>query len=129
MSGRILVVEDNALNRRLFTHVLELSGFEVSEAVDGPEALSAIAANRPDLVLLDLDLPRLNGLDVLRRLRRDPACADTPVLACSAIVCRRTEGEARALGAGGYLTKPVGPAVLVAHVAELVGAARGVGEG
>jgi two-component system cell cycle response regulator DivK len=116
MAPTVLVVEDNELNRMLFAHVLRLAGFAVVEAGDGAEGLSRTRESRPDLVLMDMDLPRLPGLELVRRLRADPGLAATPVLAVSAFVCRRAEAEARALGCTGYVVKPVRPGALVEAV-------------
>jgi two-component system cell cycle response regulator DivK len=116
MGPTVLVVEDNELNRKLFVHVLGLAGFAVIEAADGTGGLAGARESRPDIILLDMDLPGVPGLEVVRRLRNDPAVAPIPVLAVSALVSWRTEARARALGCIGYLTKPVRPAQLVEAV-------------
>ncbi len=114
MRRTVLVVEDNELNRRLFTHVLRLAEYEVIEAADGAEALDRARRARPDLILLDMELPRVPGLEVVRRLRADPA--PPPVLAVSAFVAESTARHARAAGCVGYLAKPVSPGALLAAV-------------
>lgn len=124
MGQTVLVVEDNELNRRLFTHVLRLAGFAVIEAVDGITALRMARQHRPALVLLDMELPRLPGLEVVRRLRDDPAMDATPVLAISAFVSELAVREALMAGCVGYLRKPVGPAAMLEEVARALALGR-----
>ncbi|MGF1445665.1 MAG: response regulator [Pikeienuella sp.] len=116
MPRRILVVEDNALNRRLFAHVLDMAGFRVVEAADGTAGLAAVEQERPDLVLLDLDLPGLSGFEILSRIRADGSFDGMPVLAVSAIVTQSTEARVLALGCAAYLPKPVRPSELLAAI-------------
>lgn len=118
MGHSVLVVEDNELNRRLFCHVLSLAGHRVLEATDGVEALRSARQQRPDLVLLDVELPRLSGLEVARCLRDDPSTSAIPVLAISAFVSDSAVREALNAGCVGYLRKPVGPADMIAAVSE-----------
>lgn len=116
MGHCVLVVEDNELNRRLFCHVLTISGHRVIEAGDGIAALRVARQHRPDLVLLDVELPRLSGLEVVRRLRQDPCLAAIPVLAISAFVSDSAVREALVAGCVGYLRKPVGPTEMLEAV-------------
>ncbi|MEM9147519.1 MAG: response regulator [Pseudomonadota bacterium] len=123
MGQRILVVEDNELNRRLFTHVLRLADYQVLEAGDGIEALRMARHNRPELVLLDMELPRLPGLEVARRLRADPEMDGIPILAISAFVSDAAARAAREAGCIGYLRKPVGPSTMLDAVSRVLEAA------
>ena len=116
MRRTVLVVEDNELNRRLFTHVLRLADYEVIEAADGAEALDRARRARPDLILLDMELPRVPGLEVVRRLRADRERPAPPILAVSAFVAESMARHARAAGCVGYLPKPVSPGALIAAV-------------
>ncbi len=129
MRRTVLVVEDNELNRRLFTHVLRLAEYEVIEAVDGAEALDRARRARPDLILLDMELPRVPGLEVVRRLRADRDHAPPPILAVSAFVAESTARHARAAGCIGYLPKPVSPAALLTAVADALEAHSATVEG
>lgn len=120
--ARILIAEDNLLNRRLFREVLQIAGFEVSEAEDGEAAIAAVRAGPPDLVLMDLQLPRCSGLDAVRRLKADPALAGIPVVAVTARAGAADADAALRAGCVGHLPKPVAPAELVATVRRLLGA-------
>ncbi len=114
MPSRVLLVEDNELNRRLFAHVFRLSEFEVELAADGAEALARAARRPPDLVTLDLELPEIPGLEVARRLRQDPRLGSVPILAVSAIVSAEAARAVEGLGRSEFLRKPVGPGALLA---------------
>ncbi len=122
---RVLVVDDSAVVRDLIAVNLELEGFEVHTAADGLEGLEQVAAWQPDVVTLDVVMPRLDGFGALERLRADPSTADLPVV----LVTGRGQGADRdrgeALGADGYLSKPFEPAELVAVVGRLARHGRG----
>jgi len=103
----ILVVEDNAVNRKLARNVLRSRGYRVLEATTGEEALKMLERQRPDLVLMDLQLPGMDGLEVTRRIKRDPAISDLPVVALTAHVQEADERRALDAGCVGYITKPI----------------------
>ncbi|MCL6521417.1 MAG: response regulator [Firmicutes bacterium] len=116
--GVVLAVDDKPYIRQLLATDLGLQGYTVLEAADGAEALELAARRRPDVVLLDLLMPGLDGYEVLRRLRADPATADLPVIILSA----RTEldGPPEVPGAQGYLVKPFDLDDLESQVARWV---------
>ena len=116
----VLVVEDNQLNFELVNVVLEADGFAVRWARDGIEAVHALASDDLDLLILDLHLPRLSGLDVLRRLRSEPATRDLPVLVLTADAMTGTREAVMSEGATDYLTKPFDLATLRAAVARIL---------
>lgn len=116
----ILVVEDNALNRRLFADVLSGAGYAVVVAGDGAAAVDRARDSRPDLILMDLELPRVSGLEAVRRLRSDPDLPRLPIVAVSAFVSEADRRSACANGCDGYLPKPVRPADLVATVRAIL---------
>lgn len=116
MSRRVLVVDDEADVRVFLTVTLELAGFDVIEAGDGVEALELARANAPDLVLLDVMLPRLDGMQALRRLRSDPRTSHLPVLLTTARTQREDVLQGLDAGADDCLTKPIDADVLVARV-------------
>jgi len=103
----VLLVEDNPVNRKLARNVLRSQGFEVWEATTGEEALKLLARQRPDLILMDLQLPGMDGLDVTRRVKAEPETADLPVVALTAHVRQADEQKARQAGCVGYITKPI----------------------
>jgi signal transduction histidine kinase/ActR/RegA family two-component response regulator len=106
-SRNILVVEDNPVNMKLARNMLRSRGYRITEAVSGEEALDLMRDELPDLVLMDIQLPGMDGLEVTRRIKQDPACADIPVVAFTAHA--RPEDCQQALDAGcvGYITKPI----------------------
>jgi CheY-like chemotaxis protein len=104
---RILIADDNAVSRELLRHILKDACDEIVEASEGRETLQKVADARPDLVLLDLEMPRLDGYAVLRRLREDPRLAATRVVAVTARAMQGDREQAVAAGFDGYITKPI----------------------
>jgi two-component system cell cycle response regulator DivK len=118
MSQRILVVEDQPDNRRILRDLLTSADFEVIEAVDGEAGLAAAAAHRPDLILMDIQLPGIDGYEATRRLKGDAALRGVPVIAVTAHALSGAENEARAAGCDTYISKPYSPRQLLAKVRE-----------
>ncbi|MEU9979970.1 response regulator [Streptomyces sp. NPDC050856] len=124
VSGRVLVVDDNKVIRQLIRVNLELEGFEVVTAADGAECLEVVHQVRPDVVTLDVVMPRLDGLRTVARLREDARTSGLPVAIISA--CTPNELESGlAAGADAFLAKPFEPAELVRLVRELARRANG----
>jgi CheY-like chemotaxis protein len=119
---KILIAEDNAVNRELLRELLELRGFEVSEACDGQQALDALAQGKPDLLILDLGMPVLDGFGVIRRIRAEPGLAKLRVLAATAYAMRGDKERALEAGFDGYLSKPIDNAALMAEIQRILGA-------
>jgi CheY-like chemotaxis protein len=117
---RILVADDKASSRELIRVVLEHSGYQVDEAADGREALEQALAHQPDLLLLDLQMPRLDGFAVLAELRRDARFAEHPIVALTAYAMQGDREKALEAGFTSYVTKPVNLADLRRHIAELL---------
>ena len=107
--GRILIVDDFEDARELYAEFLRVQGFEVSGAADGPEALDLALPALYDVIVLDLALPRMDGLAVLRELRRNPATKSTPIIILSASVGQEAREEALEAGANLFLEKPCLP--------------------
>ncbi|HKQ62055.1 MAG TPA: ATP-binding protein [Candidatus Polarisedimenticolaceae bacterium] len=127
-AGRsILVVEDNPLNRKLVRNVLQARGYRVLEAQTGEEALRQLRGGLPDLVLMDLQLPGMDGLEVTRRLKADPATRSVPIVALTAHARTGDEERAREAGCAGYITKPIRLAIFPAQVDEFLLSAERVG--
>lgn len=116
----ILLVEDNLHNRRIFAGILSHYGYRVEEAVNGVEAVDKVQAVRPDLVLMDLSLPVMDGWEATRRIKENPAVAAIPVVALTAHAMDGDEERALAAGCDGYLAKPISPKQLVAEVDRLL---------
>lgn len=104
---RIMVVEDNDLNRKLFCDVLKANGFEVEPVADGGKVLEMARAVLPDLIIMDIQLPGISGVELIEAARRDHALREIPVLAVTAFAAKGDEDRIRSAGASGYLAKPV----------------------
>jgi two-component system cell cycle response regulator DivK len=115
----VLYVEDNYHNRRLVRKILESRGYRVLEADDGVSGLAAIREHLPPLVLMDISLPDMDGLQVVRAMREDPALAAIPVIALTASAMRGDRERFLAAGCDDYLSKPVQAMELVEHVDHL----------
>ena len=124
MTGRILIVEDESALSTLLAYNLEKEGFTVRVAEDGERAIEALAEEPPDLVLLDWMLPHLSGIDICRRIRRDPATRDLPVIMLTARGEEADRIRGLDTGADDYVTKPFSPAELIARVRALLRRAR-----
>lgn len=107
MAKRILVVEDNDLNRKLFCDVLKANGCEVEPVADGELALNAARAFAPDLVIMDIQLPNISGIDLIAAFKKDASLMDVPILAVTAYAGKGDEERIRDAGAESYLSKPV----------------------
>jgi two-component system cell cycle response regulator DivK len=115
-SARILVVEDNEKNMKLFRDVLQAAGYRTLEATTGGEAVALAADHAPDLVLMDIQLPDIDGVEALGRLRANERTASVPVLALTAQAMEGDRERFLAAGFDGYLSKPVNVTDLVASV-------------
>jgi CheY-like chemotaxis protein len=107
MAKRVMVVEDNLLNMKLVRTLLQLEGYEVVEVTSGEEVLSAVAQRRPDLILMDVQLPGIDGLEVCARLKSDAQTAAIPVVALTSYAMAGDEKKAQEAGCDGYITKPI----------------------
>ncbi|GGV43344.1 response regulator [Streptomyces longisporoflavus] len=119
MSGRVLVVDDNKVIRQLIRVNLELEGFEVVTAADGAECLDVVNQVRPDVVTLDVVMPRLDGLRAAARLRSDPRTRHLPIVIVSACTQYEVEGGLE-VGVDAFLAKPFEPTELVGIVRQLM---------
>jgi len=123
MAGEsVLVVDDNPTNLKLVAYVLTSRGFDVRTAVDAETALTAIAARAPRLILMDLQLPGIDGLELTRRLKADPQTKGIVILAVTAYAMKGDEERARAAGCDGYVAKPIDTRTLPDVVARHLGA-------
>src|SRR5215470_516612 len=116
MSKCILVVEDQADNRRILRDLLVNAGYELIEAESGEEAITAVAARRPDLILMDIQLPVIDGYEATRRIRSNPDLKSVPIIAVTSYALAGDEDKALAAGCDGYVTKPYSPRQLLAKV-------------
>jgi two-component system cell cycle response regulator DivK len=103
----ILYIEDNPENRLLVRRILEAEGYSVLEATDGPSGLESAARTRPDLILLDINLPEIDGYDLARRFRNTPGLQQVPILAITANVMQGDRERTLEAGCDGYIQKPI----------------------
>ncbi len=116
----ILVADDNPVSRELITEILEANGYNILQAEDGGDALNQIRANSPDLVLLDIQMPVMDGFAVLQELRSDPRFVDLRVVALTAFAMFGDREKAMLAGFNGYITKPIQVAALRSEVTDLL---------
>ncbi|HDS16805.1 MAG TPA: response regulator [Proteobacteria bacterium] len=103
----VLVIEDNDDNRRLVLKILGHKGFNVVGAIDGKEALERLRQGKPDLILMDINLPGMDGYELTRRIRKIPGFAELPIVALTAHAMVGDEGKSLAAGCNAYITKPI----------------------
>jgi CheY-like chemotaxis protein len=117
---KVLIAEDNAVNRELLRELLETRGYNVVEACDGQEALHMIEQTQPDMLLLDIGMPVLDGFAVVRKIREDPRLAPLPVVAVTAYAMQGDREKVLNSGFDGYLSKPVNSRSLVEELDRLL---------
>ena len=117
---RILLIEDNAVNRRLAQFLLKSQGYEVWEVTSAPEAFASLKEKRPDLILMDIQLPGMDGLTATKQLKADPTTRDIPVLAVTSYAMKGDEAKAFEAGCSGYVTKPIDKTLFLQTVAKVL---------
>jgi two-component system cell cycle response regulator DivK len=121
MSGKtILYVEDNELNRKIVRDLLRRTSYRLIEAPDGEAGVTIALEQRPDLILMDVQLPKISGFEATRRLRAEPATADTPIIAITSFALSGDEQKAKDAGASSYLAKPYSPFILLGLIRKLL---------
>ena len=121
MAKRILVIEDNEDNRRIVRDLLESRDYVVVEAVTGDDGVRLAREARPDLILMDIQLPGIDGYEATRQLKADPAIAAIPIIAVTSFALNGDETKARAAGCDGYVAKPFSPRALLSVIQEYLG--------
>ena len=116
----ILLVEDNPVNRRLAEFLLRSQGYQVRAATNAQEAFDTIKAERPDLILMDVQLPGMDGLEATRKLKAEPTTRDIPVVAVTSYAMKGDREKALAAGCSGYITKPIDKDTFVREVATVL---------
>ena len=107
MPKKVLIVEDNELNMKLFRDLLEAHGYQTIESRDGVEALKVARDERPDLILMDIQLPEVSGLEVAKWIKEDESLKSIPIIAVTAFAMKGDEEKIREGGCEGYLAKPI----------------------
>lgn len=122
MSGNLILhVEDNQYNRKIIRDLLSKHNYEIMEAHNGEAALDALARGRPDLILMDIQLPKLSGLEVTRRIRADPSLAQIPIIAITSFALSGDERTAFEAGCSAYIAKPFRPRDLLEMIRRFLG--------
>jgi two-component system cell cycle response regulator DivK len=117
---RILIVEDTEDNRQILRDLLTNAGFDIVEAHDGEAAVKAASEYRPDLILMDIQLPIMNGYEAIRRIKANTKLQPIPIIAVTSYALSEDKEKARAAGCDGYIAKPFSPRQLLATVRELL---------
>ena len=118
MSKRILVVEDQEDNRKIIRDLLATTEYEITEVVNGEQALAAVAKQRPDLILMDIQLPIMDGYEATRRIKADPALRSIPIIAITSYALSGEDQKARAAGCDDYVPKPYSPRLLLGKIRQ-----------
>jgi two-component system cell cycle response regulator DivK len=118
MSKLILAVEDQEDNMQILRDMLTSAGYEIVEAVNGEQALAAVAKQRPDLILMDIQLPIMDGYEATRRIKADPALRSIPIIAVTSHALSGGEEKARAAGCDDFVPKPYSPRQLLAKIRQ-----------
>lgn len=123
MAGeRILIVDDNATNLKLVAYLMKANGYTVETALDAESAIEAIRANHPDVILMDIQLPGIDGLELTRRLKADPKTRDIVIVAVTAYAMKGDQAKALSAGCDDYITKPIDtrtlPETIAKHLAK-----------
>jgi len=118
MKGRILVIEDHEDNRRILRYLLTSAGYEVIEAITGEEGVASAEAQRPDLILMDIQLPGLDGYEATRRIKANPDLRRIPIIVVTSYALSGDDVKALAAGCDAYVTKPFNPRQLLAKIQE-----------
>ena len=121
MTKRILVVEDQEDLRGILRDLFTRSGYVVIEAADGAAGVDSAKSNRPDIILMDIQMPIVDGYEATRRIKADPALAQIPVIAVSSFAMKGDEEKARAAGCDHYVTKPYSPVALLRMIRDYLG--------
>jgi len=120
MKEKILIVEDNPLNMKLLEMVLRAKNYALLRAADGEEALDVAMREQPDLIIMDIQLPRMSGLEVTRKLRKTPACSHTPIIGVTAYAMKGDKEKVIESGCDAYLSKPIHTRELPEMIAEML---------
>ncbi len=121
MTKRILLVEDQEDNRRIARDLLSSVGYEILEATNGEEGVAMAAAHRPDLILMDIQLPVLDGYEATRRIKADPALAHIPIIVVTSYALSGDDEKAIEAGCDAYVAKPYSPRQLLAKIRQFIG--------
>lgn len=121
MGKKILIVEDNELNLKLFNDLLEAHGYETVEIKDGLDAVAVVKRHKPDLILMDIQLPEISGLDVTKKIKADKDIANIPIIAVTAFAMKDDEEKILRAGCQAYISKPISIANFLDTIRKFLG--------
>jgi two-component system cell cycle response regulator DivK len=121
MSKKILVIEDTEDNRQILRDLLGMAGYDMIEAHDGAEGVVKAAEHKPDLILMDIQMPVMDGYEATRRIKANPELTAIPIIAVTSYALSGDEAKTRAAGCDGYIAKPYSPRQMLAKVREILG--------
>lgn len=121
MTKRILIVEDNELNLKLFRDLLGANGYETLETKDGNEAIQMVRSQTPDLILMDIQLPEISGLDITKMIKADDTIAHIPIIAVTAFAMKNDEEKIMQAGCQAYISKPISIGPFMDTVKQFLG--------
>ncbi len=121
MSKKILIIEDTEDNRQILRDLLGMAGYTLVEAGDGAEGVARAAEHRPDLILMDIQMPVMDGYEATRRIKADPVLKSIPVVAVTSYALSGDEAKTREAGCDAYIAKPYSPRQMLAKVREILG--------
>ncbi len=122
---KILIVEDNEINMKLIRTILKSKGYLLVEARDGEEALQSIVMERPDLILMDIQIPKIDGLEATRRIRAMEDLKDTLIIALTAHAMEGDKEKILDAGCDGYIAKPINTRTFISEIESIIGRGRG----
>ena len=120
MKKKILIVEDDALNMKLYEDLLQATGYETIQDISGANVLQLVEANRPDLILMDIQLPEISGLELAKILKADEKYKEIPIIAVTAFAMRGDEQKIRGRGCDGYIAKPISVSYFLGKLEEFL---------
>ena len=121
MSKKILVVDDTEDNRQILRDLLGMAGYEMVEAHDGAEGVAQATEHKPDLILMDIQMPVMDGYEATRQIKANPELRAIPVIAVTSYALSGDEEKTRAAGCDGYVAKPYSPRLMLSKVREILG--------
>ena len=121
MAKTVMIVEDNDLNMKLFSDLLQANGYDTVQAKDGRDVMSLARDHRPDLIVMDIQLPGISGLDITKTIKADDLLKETPVIAVTAFAMKGDEEKIRDAGCDAYISKPISVPIFMETVSKFLG--------
>ena len=120
MPKTVMIVEDNDLNMKLFSDLLQGNGYDTVQARDGRNVLTMVREHRPDLIVMDIQLPGISGLDITKAIKTDNQLKETPVIAVTAFAMKGDEGKIREAGCDAYISKPISVPIFMETISKFL---------